>query len=724
MKYFIKFSLLWITLFCNSVNDIETNHLNIKSTRLTGRILDENGNPIEFVNIQIKDTIEGTTSSYDGSFCLETQNNKPFYLVVSFIGYEDSIILIDDETNCNLQIVLYPVSHELKEVSVYANNRASKSLSTLENINNIELVTTAGSEGDLYKAISLLPSVQSNADGRLIVRGGSSKETQTYIDGMHVLSPYTTNIANIGSRGRYSPFLFEGINFSTGGYSPEYSQSLSAILALNTKDESKYSKLGIDIMNISLGGGGTKAWKKGSTSFNVVYTDLGRYNTFFDTKAKNDWDKPYKQYSLQNQWRFELNDHTYIKFYTTYDKTKFIFNQKENFLSSTRGIDYEEDNLYINSTWNRKNKNGLNLFSGIAYSLNKKEIQNANIQSDHFNSSEQEIHIKSKIDKWLNNWYYMEIGIDGLLKKYNLIYQIKETTEQTTQPNIYGGYFSNNFIIKKWLSLNLSSRFEYTSLNNSYNLLPRLAINATVKNWNFTGIIGMYQQSSSNDYLIYNKQLPNEKNRQVLFGAYYQNKNYIIRIELYDKHYEKLSTKRENKIFDDGKGYSRGIDLYINNRSFLKHWDYSIGYSYNNTKRNQDNYIEQIRPSFISKHNLSLTLKYTNYTLRSIIGLTNELASGRYYHNPNKVGNMNSKTPIYNSLDVSYTFLAHKKLIIYASASNILNRKNIFGYTYNTIVNNWGQYDSAPIQKQQNQTFYIGLFFTIGKNVAYDASNF
>lgn len=724
MKYFIGFALLWITLFCHSVNSIETNHLNAKSTKLIGKILNKNGQPIEFVNIQIKDTVEGTTSSYDGSFCLETQSSKPFYLVASFIGYEDSIILIDDETNDNLQIVLYPMSHELKEVSVYANNRASKSLSTLEIINNIDLVTTAGSDGDLYKAINLLPSVQSNVDGRLLVRGGSSRETQTYIDGMHVLSPYTTNIANITSRGRYSPFLFEGINFSTGGYSPEFSQSLSAILALNTKDESKQSKLGIDIMNISWGGGGTKAWKKASTSFNVVYTDLGRYNTLFSPKSKNDWNKPYKQYSLQNQWRFELNDHTYIKIYTTYDKTKFNFNQKDNFLLSERGINYEEDNLYINSTWNKKYKNGLKLFSGIAYSLNKNKIKNASILNDEFNSREEEVHVKSKIDKWINNWYRIEVGIDGLFKKYNLIYQTKESINQTIQPNIYGGYFSNDFAIKKWLSLNLSSRFEYTSLNNTFNLLPRLALNVTLKDWSFTGIIGSYQQSSSNDYLIYNKQLPNEKNRQMLFGVYYQNRNYIVRLELYDKRYEKLSTKRENKIFDNGKGYSRGIDLYINNRSFFKHWDYSIGYSYNDTKRNQDNYIEQIKPSFISEHNLALSLRYTNYSLRSIIGLTNQFASGRYYHNPNKMGNMNSRTPIYNSLDISYTFLAHKKLIIYASASNILNRKNIFGYTYNTIDNNWGQYDSVPIQKVQNQTFYIGFFFTIGKNVAYDASNF
>lgn len=127
----------------------------------------------------------------------------------------------------------------------------------------MDLVTTAGSEGDLYKSISLLPGTQvAGADGRLLVRGGSSRESQTYIDDMYVLSPYTATSDNVPSRGRYSPFHFDGISFSMGGYSPEYSQSLSSVLPLYTKDENPVSKIGASIMNVGPGGGGTKHGKK------------------------------------------------------------------------------------------------------------------------------------------------------------------------------------------------------------------------------------------------------------------------------------------------------------------------------------------------------------------------------------------------------------------------------------------------------------------------------
>ena len=54
----------------------------------------------------------------------------------------------------------------------------------------VELVTVAGSNGDLYKALQTLPGVQVQGEtGCLLVRGGSSEETQTYIDGLHVLKP-------------------------------------------------------------------------------------------------------------------------------------------------------------------------------------------------------------------------------------------------------------------------------------------------------------------------------------------------------------------------------------------------------------------------------------------------------------------------------------------------------------------------------------------------------
>lgn len=61
----------------------------------------------------------------------------------------------------------------------------------------VELVTVGGANGDLYKALQTLPGTQVQGEtGELLVRGGGSYETQTFIDGMHVLNPYTSNGRN------------------------------------------------------------------------------------------------------------------------------------------------------------------------------------------------------------------------------------------------------------------------------------------------------------------------------------------------------------------------------------------------------------------------------------------------------------------------------------------------------------------------------------------------
>lgn len=723
-------NLIWGILLFINIQSVEATIFpffenKAQSNQIKGKVVDNNGIPLEFVNIYIKGTIEGTTSDENGSFILETSLVGNLTLIASFIGYKEFSLTDDVEAFNDLIITLAPLANNLDEVVVYAGNYMLKTASSLEQKNTIDLVTTAGSEGDLYKAITLLPGTQApDVDGRLLIRGGSSRETQTYIDGMHVLSPYTANVGNMNTRGRYSPFLFEGINFSMGGYSSEYSQSLSAILPLETKNESNQTKFGIDIMNVSLGGGGTKAWHKGSSSFNFAITDLDMYNKVFDSNGRKEWNKPYRQYSGQNQLRFELSKNTYLKTYVAYDKTKFNLIQVDPFELTQRGLTYDEDNLYLNTTFNKKNDNGFKLFSGIAYSLNNKDLVNALVQNDKFDNKEQEIHIKSKASQRLSNLYRLEFGSDVMIRRYDLSYYDLDSSEVNIKQNIIGVYLSNDFNLCSKLFLNLSDRLEYTSLNRSYTFLPRVALSYQLQKWNFSGVIGLYQQSASNDYLMYNDKLSNERNMQAQLGAYYQHKSHIVRLELYNKQYNKLSLLNKDGLHSIGNGYSRGVDIFINDNKFSRYWDYTIAYSYNDTKRSQDYYEQRGTPSYITKHNLSLSVRYTNYNLKSIIGVSNRFASGRHYHNPNKDGYMNSQSPVYNSLDISYTFLAHKKLIIYASASNILNRNNLFGYKYNSKQNLDGSYDSSPITKQQNQSFYIGFFLTLGKNIAYDASNF
>ena len=73
---------------------------------------------------------------------------------------------------------LYNDSVDLKEV-VVKGKKTPVANSRWSDMSPVELVTVGGANGDLYQALQTLPGTQVQGEsGRLLVRGGSSDETQ------------------------------------------------------------------------------------------------------------------------------------------------------------------------------------------------------------------------------------------------------------------------------------------------------------------------------------------------------------------------------------------------------------------------------------------------------------------------------------------------------------------------------------------------------------------
>jgi outer membrane receptor for ferrienterochelin and colicin len=162
-----------------------------------------------------------------------------------------------------------------------------------------------------------------------------------------------------------------------------------------------------------------------------------------------------------------------------------------------------------------------------------------------------------------------------------------------------------------------------------------------------------------------------------------------------------------------GYGRSRGIDLFFRDRALLKNVEYQLSYSYNISKRKYQEYTELTTPQYATRHNAAAVVKYSIPRLHSIISVTDRFSSGRPYHNPARPGLMNDEVKPYNSLDLGLTFLASRKVIIHASATNVLCRKNEFG-----------KVDNKAVLASSDHFFYVGVFITLGKKAAYDVSNF
>lgn len=579
----------------------------------------------------------------------------------------------------------------------------------------VELVTTGGANGDLYKALQTLPGTQLQGEtGQLLVRGGSSHETQTYIDGMHVLNPYTSTGINSPSRSRYSTFMFSGVNLASGGASQEYGDALSAVLPLDTKDRSNINKVGVNASVVGVGGGGTRAFDKGSLSVDLNYQNLSLYDKIYS--GRKEFKKPYRLYSGATQFRYSPSDATIFKIYAQYDRTDFSTYEG----TERRPFGLGEDNVYVNATLRHRTSEGWNWFAGAAYSFYEQKIGSAAVAGDNWLERQQELHLKAKVFKRLSPAFRMDLGVESYLRRYENRYQLSEIDDRhRMSPTITAGFLSATYYPVEQLKAELSFRTEYTSLNRKLNLSPRLAVNYHWGEVMLSGIIGRYTQQPENSYLVRRPELDSEVCVQYNLGVQYEHEGRFYKAEFYYKDYNRLALAETNadtgtaRLTSGGHGHSRGIDLFFHDRALLKNFEYQFAYTYNISKRKYHEYPELTTPQYATRHNAAVVLKYSVPRLHSIIGLTNRFSSGRPYHNPALPGLMNDEVKPYNSLDLGLTFLASRKVIIHASATNILCRKNEFG-----------RVDNKAILASSDHFFYVGVFITLGKKAAYDTSNF
>lgn len=674
---------------------------------ISGKVVDEKGEVLSFVNVFIQGTSVGSSTGEDGKFSFLYNGKGEVTLCASMLGYDEYTLKAPVAKLTNVVIKMRPSSVALDDVVVVGSSYMLKGNSQWNKMSSVDLVTAGGSNGDLYKSIELLPGTQAAADnGQLQVRGGDGRETQTYIDDMHVLFPYTTTEKNSGVRGRYSPFMFEGINFAGGGYSQEYADGLSAVLPLYTKDKSEISKWGVSPSVVGLSGGGTKAFDKGSISLNMDYWDMGLYNTLFPDRV--DWINPYRRFSGAAQFRYSPTAKTTFKTYVNYDRT--TFRQQREGLRLGLG----EDNIYANATVKTTTDKGWNLFAGAAFSFRNQQYREVINTRDTYREREQEVHLKAKASKRLSSYFRLNFGLESFVRGYRSEYADSSLCAVSKfHPLLMAAFTSLVWNPRNDLFVEVSSRAEYNGLNNEWKVTPRIAVNYDWKGVQFSAIAGRYSQLAENEWLQRNVRLSSETCDHYIIGMQYGKGSRLFRAELYYKAYDHLVWMENETLTSRGYGNAKGIDLFFQDQKVFKNFDYTLSYSYGYSKRKYGVYGEMTVPPYATLHNAAASLRYQCRPLKSIIGLSNRFASGRPYHNPDKPGIMNDHVKPYNSLDLSVTYLASPKVIVFASASNLLCRKNVYGK-----VN--GEYTRTS----SDHFFFLGVFITLGGKAAYDVSNF
>ncbi len=720
------------------------NHI-IAQTKISGHLKDNKGKPVAGVSITLKDTYDGAVSDSLGNYSFNTTEKGSHLIEMTNVNYDDYQTTVElNNAPLTINATLKEKFNELKAVTVTAgafeagdNKRAATVL------NSIDIATTAGSNADITAALKTLPGAQQigNSEG-LFVRGGTGEETKQFIDGTLLNNPYFTSVPDIATRGRFSPFLFKGTVFSTGGYSALYGQALSSAVILESIDFPEKSSATAGISPIVATAGLQQLSKKKNFSWGADYSYVNLVAYFNIVKQSPDYFDMPEFHSGDANFRIKTK-HGIIKYYTTFNYNHLGLRRPDiDSLVFKDAFGIVNHNWYNNLSWRENLNNGWKMNLGMSYSTNRdnisQQIQDSSNHPEIFNSknfhliNRQDLtQIKEVFEKKLG-------GLSAIRFGGEYWYGYNPSQYINTDSNIisklkdnYAAVFAESDIyLTNDIALKLGARYEYSSIIKKANIAPRISLAyKTGEGAQVSLAYGTFYEKPENTLLFYSTQLGYTKATHYIANYQITANSRIFRVEGFYKKYDDL-VKTFPSYNNNGTGYAKGIEFFMRDKKTFKNIDYWVSYSYLDTKRDYLNYPEELQPNFAAHHTASIVMKKFITKWKAGFNVTYSFATGRPYYDflYNNADNKytiadQGKTKNYNNMGFSAEYLpslgntkAKTFIVLFASITNVLGQNQVYGYNYSSNGLN-----KQPILPPANRFYFIGCFLSWGIDRSQDA---
>lgn len=722
---------------------------------ITGTVRDAKSHPLPGVSIALKDTYDGATTDSVGRFSFTTSEKGSHTLTATAIGYKlfQTPITIGSGPR-EVTIMLKEEITELKAVTISAGAFEASDRKKGTVLNPIDIVTTASANGDVTGALKTLPGAQQVGESEgLFVRGGTAAETKTFIDGTLVNNFFYSSVPGVAQRGRFSPFIFKGTVFSTGGYSALYGQALSSAVILESIDlpEQSSANLGLSVIGASAGFQQLAKNKKSSWGLNYGYTDL--WPAFRVLKQKQDYFKDPVFHTADANFRIKTSRSGMLKYYGYLSANKLGFRA-----ASIDTIGYKDVfnlsnfNIYHNLSYRENLGSSWKLNMGASYTNNrdkiasemenkdgvKETVQYMEFKNFGLDSRSHYINAKAVLEKRLVGLSTVRFGTEYNYTAEKPVYTLynAEKIEATIKEKIAAAFAETDIYLTNSLAAKVGVRGERSSLLQKWNAAPRVSLAYKLSDASQASVAyGEFYQNPETRCLP--ALAPLQFARATHYIAQYQRaaNDRTLRTELFYKKYHHLlktavQEGREQAAGSFGFGDAKGLEVFWRDRKTVKGVDYWISYSYLDTKRDFLNYPYRIRPNFAATHTASLVVKKFVQSWKTQFNATYNFATGRpyYFIEPINSGFRfadRGTAPDYHNVSFSLNYLpsigktGSKNFVVY-----VLSISNVFGfdqtYTYKYSYNGARKEAVVPPSKR---FIFIGAFFSFGVDRSQDVIN-
>ncbi len=209
--------------------------------KLSGRVIDDEQNPVLFAVVRVEGQAAGTTTDLQGRYKLEFNTADTVVVSFSMLGYETKKrTLIKPRGDLRLNVTLQTQRIDMGEVTVKEVRRQMNTTQHLNAENLKRLPSTTGNAVEELVATQAGVSTHNELSSQYNVRGGSFDENSVYINGVEVYRPLLISSGQQEGLSVINSDMVENINFSAGGFEAKYGDKMSSVLDITYKKPKKF----------------------------------------------------------------------------------------------------------------------------------------------------------------------------------------------------------------------------------------------------------------------------------------------------------------------------------------------------------------------------------------------------------------------------------------------------------------------------------------------------
>ena len=211
-----------------------------KAAFISGKVVDDNENPLSNVTVQVLGRQGGVITSDSGTFRIKVAADKAFALVFSFTGFktEQRNFLLNENEEETMIIRMERGAKELSTVVVTDQRQRKEAGLVVMNPKNA--INIPSPVGGIESMIKVFVGSNNELTSQYSVRGGNYDENLVYVNDFEVFRPYLVRSGQQEGLSFINPELARNVSFYNGGFQARYGDKMSSVLDVQYKKPKRF----------------------------------------------------------------------------------------------------------------------------------------------------------------------------------------------------------------------------------------------------------------------------------------------------------------------------------------------------------------------------------------------------------------------------------------------------------------------------------------------------